>query len=143
MYLNRLRTENYNQLPRRHLSENIIYVFLSFLNITFSPVILRFLENPGRLSLRLLNLVSTLVRAPWTGVELSQGLYLHRIAQHTKTRADIHNLSGIRSNDSSIQEMKFDALYFLTSAKYTGNFMFVISGLLRSQLNIRNCNRYL
>lgn len=143
MYLNRLRTENYdNQLLRRHLSENIINVFLRFLNITFSPVALRFLENPGRLSLRFLNLVSTLVRA-WTGVELSLGLYLHRIAQHIKTRADIHNLSGIRSNDPSIQAMKFDALYFLTSAKYTENFVFVISGLLCSQLNISNCNRYL
>jgi hypothetical protein len=35
------------------------------------------------------------------GVGPSQGLYLHRTTQHTKTRISIHALSGIRTHDNS------------------------------------------
>jgi hypothetical protein len=39
----------------------------------------------------------------------SQGLYLHRTAQHRKTRTNIHALSGIRTHDPSNQPVKTHA----------------------------------
>jgi hypothetical protein len=39
----------------------------------------------------------------------AQGLYLHRTAQHRKTRANIHALSGIRTPDPSNQPAKTHA----------------------------------
>jgi hypothetical protein len=39
----------------------------------------------------------------------SQGLYLHRITQHRKTRTNIHALSGIRTHDLSDQPAKTHA----------------------------------
>jgi hypothetical protein len=35
-----------------------------------------------------------------------KGLYLHRATQHTKTRTNIHAVSGIRTHDLSIQAIK-------------------------------------
>jgi hypothetical protein len=37
------------------------------------------------------------------GVGPSQGLYLHRTAQHRKTQAYIHTLSGIRTHGPSVE----------------------------------------
>jgi hypothetical protein len=39
-----------------------------------------------------------------------QGLYLHRTAQHRKTRKNIHALNGIRTHDPSIQAAKTHSL---------------------------------
>jgi hypothetical protein len=46
------------------------------------------------------------------GREVSQShdLYLHITAQHTKTRTNIHALSGIRTHDPSLQAAKSQAL---------------------------------
>jgi hypothetical protein len=38
-----------------------------------------------------------------------QGLYLHRITQHRKTRTNIHDLSGIRTHDPRNQPAKTHA----------------------------------
>jgi hypothetical protein len=43
-------------------------------------------------------------------ISLSQGLCLHRTAQHRKTRTDNYALSGISTNNSSIQAAKTNAL---------------------------------
>jgi hypothetical protein len=40
-----------------------------------------------------------LVGFPGRGFSPTQGLYLHRTAQHRKTRTNIHAFSGIRTND--------------------------------------------
>jgi hypothetical protein len=37
------------------------------------------------------------------GISPSQGHYLHRTAQHRKTRTHIHGSSGIRTNDPSVR----------------------------------------
>jgi hypothetical protein len=39
----------------------------------------------------------------------SQGLYLHRTAQHRQTRTNIHALSGIRTHNPSVREIKAHA----------------------------------
>jgi hypothetical protein len=40
------------------------------------------------------------------GVDPSQGLYLHRIAQHRKTRANIYALRKTQTHDPNIQAVK-------------------------------------
>jgi hypothetical protein len=70
-----------------------------------SLVALRFLENRGRLFLRFLNLVSRrLVRLVGRVVGPFQDLYLHRTAQHGKTRTNINALSGIGTLDPRVSD---------------------------------------
>jgi hypothetical protein len=40
------------------------------------------------------------------GISPSQGFYLHRIAQHRKTRTHIHTSSGIGTHDPSVREVE-------------------------------------
>jgi len=39
-----------------------------------------------------------------------KSLYLHRTTQHTKTKTNIHTLSGIQTHDLSVQAIKAYAL---------------------------------
>jgi len=40
------------------------------------------------------------------GISPTQGLYLHRTAQHRKTRTHIHVPSGIRTHDPSVRAVE-------------------------------------
>jgi hypothetical protein len=94
---------------RRNNGRFIIYTlhhtFLSF------PMALHVLENLGRFLMEGFEIVFSAVgRTPWANDGPSQGLYLHRTAQHKKTRINIHALSGIRTHHPSIRPVKTLAL---------------------------------
>jgi hypothetical protein len=78
------------------------FKFLSF------PVVIQFWENLGCILMRGFEtvFVRQLVGLLGRGVVPSQGLYLHRIAQHRKTKTIIHTLNGIRTHDPRIQAVK-------------------------------------
>jgi hypothetical protein len=79
-------------------------------NIFFFPVALQSFLDPGRLTYRrFLELFRHMVGLLGRVISPSQGLYLHRTAQHRKTRTNIHVLSGIRTHDPSIQPAKTQA----------------------------------
>jgi hypothetical protein len=59
--------------------------------------------------LRFLKLFRHLVGLLARVISPSQGLYLHRTAQHRKTRTNTHTLSGIRTNNPSDQTIKVHA----------------------------------
>jgi hypothetical protein len=42
----------------------------------------------------------------WTGISATQSLYLHRTAQHRKTRTNIHALSGTGIHDLSVKQSR-------------------------------------
>jgi hypothetical protein len=54
--------------------------------------------------------VSHLVRLTGRGISPTQGLYLHKKAQHTKTKTKIHALSGFQTYDWSIQAARAHAI---------------------------------
>jgi hypothetical protein len=63
-----------------------------------------FLENfPARFSNLFRHLAGLLGRG---GIGPSQGLHLHRKAQHRKTRTHIHASSGIRTHDPNMPAVK-------------------------------------
>jgi hypothetical protein len=73
-------------------------------------VVLQSLTHLGRLTYRrFLELFRHMVGLLGRVVSPSQGLYLHRITQHRKTRTNIHALSGIRTHDPSNQPAKIHA----------------------------------
>jgi hypothetical protein len=77
--------------------------------ITYSFV-LQFLNDLGRLTYgTFLNLFRHLVGLLGRVISPSQGFYLHRTAQHRKTRTNIHAFSGIRTHDPSVRAMKAHA----------------------------------
>jgi hypothetical protein len=63
--------------------------------------------DPGRLTYRrFLELFRHMVGLLGRVISPSQGLYIHRITQHRKTRTNIHALSGIRTHVPSNQPAK-------------------------------------
>jgi hypothetical protein len=54
----------------------------------------------------LLREIGNLVGLLWWGIGPSQGLCLHRTAQHQKTRAYTHAMSGIRSHDPTVRAVQ-------------------------------------
>jgi hypothetical protein len=78
--------------------------------IFFFSVALQSLKDLGRLTYRrFLELCRHMVGLLGRVISPSQGLYLHRRAQHRKTRTNIHVLSGIRTYDLSNQPAKTHA----------------------------------
>jgi hypothetical protein len=57
-----------------------------------------------RITSEIMNQFRHMVGLLGRGISPSQRLYLHRTAQHKKTRTNIHALSGIRTHDPNIQE---------------------------------------
>jgi hypothetical protein len=71
------------------------------------PPVVLVLEEPWPPPyMRFRNRFRQLVGPLGRGVGTSQGLYLHRTAQHRNTRTDIHALSGIRTHDPSIDAVE-------------------------------------
>jgi predicted component of type VI protein secretion system len=83
---------------------------ISRLTLSFFPVALQSLKDRGRLTYRrFLELFRHMVGLLGRVISPSRGLYLHRTTQHTKTRTNIHALSGIRTHDPSNQPAKTHA----------------------------------
>jgi hypothetical protein len=64
-------------------------------------------KDPGRLTLEVSYSIKTLGRTPldeWSARR--KGLYLHRTTQNTKTSTDMHALSGLITQDLSIQAIR-------------------------------------
>jgi hypothetical protein len=104
----------------------------------FFAVALQSLKDLGRLTYRrFLELFRHMIGLLGRVISPSQGLYLHRITQHRKTRTNIHALSGIRTHDPSNQPAKNHASN--RTATVTGftfcrfyNSKFTIKGLVLS-----------
>jgi hypothetical protein len=79
---------------------------LLFIYFCGSTVLIR---TRASLHMRFLELFRHMVGLLGRVISPSQGLYLHRITQHRKTRANIHALSGIRTHDPSNQPAKTHA----------------------------------
>jgi hypothetical protein len=93
------------------------------------------MKDLGRLTYRFLLLFRHVVGLLRRVISPSQGLYLHRIIQHRKTRTNIHALSGIRTHDPSNQPAKIHASD-LTAQKKTPK----IVGLYVRRGNIKSNN---
>jgi hypothetical protein len=102
----------------------------------FFPVALQFLKDLGRLTYRrFLELFRHMAGLLGRVITVSQGLCLHRITQHRKTRTNIHALSGIRTHDPSNQPVKTHASD--RTATVTGK-VEVMLNLYEAQLNTQH-----
>jgi hypothetical protein len=76
-----------------------------------NSVALQSLKDLGRLTyVMLLNLFKHLVGLLGQGISPTWGLYLHRTAQHRKTRTNIHASNDVRTHNPNFRAIKAHAL---------------------------------